>query len=58
MTTLDQVDPRRVDAKAGFTKRSGEHGLGWLAVSPALLLLIGLLFGPVAAVVLFSLTDW
>ncbi|KRR26546.1 ABC transporter permease [Bradyrhizobium lablabi] len=38
--------------------RSGEHGLAWLAVSPALLLLVGLLFGPVAAVVLFSLTDW
>jgi multiple sugar transport system permease protein len=58
VTALDQVGPRSVDAKASVAKRSGEHGLGWLAVSPALLLLIGLLFGPVAAVVLFSLTDW
>jgi multiple sugar transport system permease protein len=58
VTALDQDCSRSVDAKAGFAKRSGEHGLGWLAVSPALLLLIGLLFGPVAAVVLFSLTDW
>jgi multiple sugar transport system permease protein len=58
VTALDQDCPRRVDAKAGLAKRSGEHGVGWLAVSPALLLLIGLLFGPVAAVVLFSLTDW
>ena len=58
MTALDQNCPRGGDAKASFAKRSGEHGLGWLAVSPAVLLLIGLLFGPVAAVVLFSLTDW
>jgi multiple sugar transport system permease protein len=58
VTALDQDCPRRIDAKASFAKRSGEHGLGWLAVSPAVLLLIGLLFGPVAAVVLFSLTDW
>lgn len=58
MTALDQDRQRRVDAKASVAKRSGEHGLAWLAVTPALLLLIGLLFGPVAAVVLFSLTDW
>lgn len=58
MTTLDQAGPRSVGAKASFARKSGEHGLGWLAVSPALLLLIGLLFGPVAAVVVFSLTDW
>jgi multiple sugar transport system permease protein len=58
VTALDQDCPRRVDAKATFAKRSGENGLGWLAVSPALLLLIGLLFGPVAAVMFFSLTDW
>jgi multiple sugar transport system permease protein len=58
VTARDQDRHREVDAKAGFAKRLGEHRLGWLAVSPALLLLIGLLFGPVAAVVLFSLTDW
>jgi multiple sugar transport system permease protein len=58
VTALDQGRQRRVDAKASVAKRSGEHGLAWLAVTPALLLLIGLLFGPVAAVVLFSLTDW
>lgn len=58
MTALDHDRQRRVDAKASVAKRSGEHGLAWLAVTPALLLLIGLLFGPVAAVVLFSLTDW
>jgi multiple sugar transport system permease protein len=58
VTALDQDCPPRVDAKASFARRSGEHRLGWLAVSPALLLLIGLLFGPAAAVVLFSLTDW
>ncbi|QHO76155.1 ABC transporter permease [Bradyrhizobium sp. CCBAU 051011] len=58
MTALDHDRQRRADAKASVAKRSGEHGLAWLAVTPALLLLIGLLFGPVAAVVLFSLTDW
>lgn len=58
MTALAQHQQRRDDAKASFARRSGEHRLGWLAVSPALLLLIGLLFGPAAAVVLFSLTDW
>lgn len=58
MTALDQYCRRRLDASAGQAKRSGEHVTGWLAVSPAVLLLIGLLFGPVAAVVLFSLTDW
>jgi multiple sugar transport system permease protein len=58
LTALDHDRQRRVDAKASVAKRSGEHGLAWLAVTPALLLLIGLLFGPVAAVVLFSLTDW
>jgi multiple sugar transport system permease protein len=58
VTTLDQGCDRSIVAKPGFTRKSGEHGVGWLAVSPALLLLIGLLFGPVAAVVLFSLTDW
>ena len=58
MTTLDQGCHRGIVAKPRIAKRSGEHGVGWLAVSPALLLLIGLLFGPVAAVVLFSLTDW
>jgi len=58
VTALDQDCPRSAAAKAGLANRSGEHRLGWLAVSPALLLLIGLLFGPIAAVVLFSLTDW
>jgi multiple sugar transport system permease protein len=58
MTALDQDCFRRRDAKATLATRSGEQGLAWLAVSPALLLLIGLLFGPIAAVVLFSLTDW
>jgi multiple sugar transport system permease protein len=58
VTTLDQACDRSIVAKPRIAKRSGEHGVGWLAVSPALLLLIGLLFGPVVAVVLFSLTDW
>jgi multiple sugar transport system permease protein len=40
------------------TPRSREATLGWLAVSPALALLIGLLFGPAVAVILFSFTDW
>jgi multiple sugar transport system permease protein len=57
MTALDQDCSRRLDAKASFATKSGEQGLAWLAVSPALLLLIGLLFGPIAAVMLFSLTD-
>jgi multiple sugar transport system permease protein len=39
-------------------KRAGEIGIAWLAVTPATTLLAGLLFGPAAAVVLFSLTDW
>jgi multiple sugar transport system permease protein len=50
--------PAPVRNESSAAKRSEEHGLGWLAVSPALLLLVSLLFGPVAAVVLFSLTDW
>ena len=58
MTALDCNRARGAAAKASRATRSGEHGLAWLAVSPALLLLVGLLFGPVAAVVLFSLTDW
>ena len=39
-------------------RRAAEASIGWLAVSPALFLLIGLLFGPAAAVILFSFTDW
>jgi multiple sugar transport system permease protein len=39
-------------------RRATETTIGWLAVSPAVILLIGLLFGPAAAVVLFSFTDW
>ncbi len=35
-----------------------ESTTAWLAVSPALLLLVVLLFGPAIAVVIFSLTDW
>jgi len=58
MTALDLERPRGIDAKAALRMRSEEQGLAWLAISPALLLLIGLLFGPVAVVVLFSLTDW
>jgi multiple sugar transport system permease protein len=58
VTALDQDRRRPVDAGASLANRSGENATGWLAVSPAVLLLIGLLFGPVAAVVLFSLTDW
>jgi multiple sugar transport system permease protein len=58
MTALDLERPRGIDAKAALRMRLGEQGLAWLAISPALLLLIGLLFGPVAVVVLFSLTDW
>jgi multiple sugar transport system permease protein len=58
VTAPGQDRQRRPDAKASFAKGTGEQGPGWLAVSPALLLLIGLLFGPAAAVVLFSLTDW
>jgi multiple sugar transport system permease protein len=58
VTALDQGYHRSVVAKADVGRRSGEHASGWLAVTPALLLLIGLLFGPVAAVLAFSLTDW
>ena len=58
MTALDQGYHRSVVAKADVGRRSGEHASGWIAVTPALLLLIGLLFGPVAAVLAFSLTDW
>ncbi|TAI65909.1 ABC transporter permease [Bradyrhizobium sp. Leo170] len=38
--------------------QAAEATVGWLAVSPALILLICLLFGPAAAVILFSFTDW
>ncbi|MCA6116502.1 sugar ABC transporter permease [Bradyrhizobium sp. WSM 1738] len=58
MTDADQDRACRGNAKASFATRSGEHAVAWLAVSPALLLLVVLLFGPVAAVVFFSLTDW
>lgn len=58
MTVLDQGYHRSVVAKPDVARRSGEHASGWLAVAPALLLLISLLFGPVAAVLVFSLTDW
>jgi len=58
VTVLDQGYHRSTFAKPDVARRSGEHASGWFAVTPALLLLIGLLFGPVAAVVLFSLTDW
>jgi multiple sugar transport system permease protein len=46
------------DATRRPAKRQSEAKVGWLAVSPAVTLLIGLLFGPAAAVVLFSFTDW
>ncbi len=46
------------DATGRPAKRQSEAKVGWLAVSPAVTLLIGLLFGPAAAVVLFSFTDW
>lgn len=39
-------------------RSSREGQTAWLAVSPALLLLIVLLFGPAIAVIVFSLTDW
>jgi multiple sugar transport system permease protein len=58
VTVLDRGYHRSVVAKPDVARRSGEHASGWLAVTPALLLLIGLLFGPVAAVLVFSLTDW
>jgi multiple sugar transport system permease protein len=58
VTALDQHRPVRPRARASAAKRSSEAKVGWLAVSPALALLIGLLFGPAAAVVLFSLTNW
>ncbi len=39
-------------------RSTGEGATAWLAISPALLLLIVLLFGPAIAVIAFSLTDW
>lgn len=58
MTALDQGYHHSVVTKPDVARRSGEHASGWIAVTPALLLLIGLLFGPIAAVLVFSLTDW
>lgn len=37
---------------------SREFRVAWLACTPALLLMAVLLFGPVLAILLFSLTDW
>lgn len=58
VATLDQRRPVRPRARESATKGSREAKIGWFAVSPALALLIALLFGPAAAVVLFSFTDW
>jgi multiple sugar transport system permease protein len=49
---------RRAREAAHDQRRAAEASIGWLAVSPALILLTGLLFGPAAAVILFSFTDW
>lgn len=48
---------RRTRPVAG-RHQAAEATVGWLAVSPALILLVCLLFGPAAAVILFSFTDW
>jgi len=45
-------------APATTVKSTGEGMIAWLAVSPALSLLIALLFAPAVAVIAFSLTDW
>ena len=45
-------------APATTVKPTGEGMIAWLAVSPALSLLIALLFAPALAVIAFSLTDW
>jgi multiple sugar transport system permease protein len=45
-------------ASATTVKPTGEGMIAWLAVSPALSLLIALLFAPAVAVIVFSLTDW
>jgi len=54
----DLIRAGRAGKSARPAAGQSEARVGWLAVSPALVLLIGLLFGPAAAVVLFSLTDW
>lgn len=57
MSVMTLVD-RRARPVTHDRRRAAEASIGWLAVSPALFLLIGLLFGPAAAVILFSFTDW
>lgn len=55
VTALDQaIAPPRLARR----RRLGEKGVALLAILPAVTLLVGLLFGPAAAVLLFSLTDW
>ncbi|MET4170328.1 multiple sugar transport system permease protein [Bradyrhizobium sp. LA6.1] len=39
-------------------RRRREHRTAWLAMAPAVALLILLLFGPILAVAVFSFTDW
>jgi multiple sugar transport system permease protein len=39
-------------------RRQREHHVAWLAIAPAVALLILLLFGPILAVAAFSFTDW
>jgi multiple sugar transport system permease protein len=38
--------------------RRREHNVAWLAITPAVALLVLLLFGPILAVAAFSFTDW
>jgi multiple sugar transport system permease protein len=42
----------------GGVDATGDNYVGWLAATPAVLLMIAILFGPLVAVILFSLTDW
>ena len=55
-TTANRARIAHVDPTV--SKPAVDGAIAWLAVSPALSLLIGLLFGPALAVILFSLTDW
>ncbi|MFG1397449.1 carbohydrate ABC transporter permease [Roseixanthobacter pseudopolyaromaticivorans] len=55
VTAMEQAHPCVPKARRGGAR---EAAIAALAVSPAVILLAGLLFGPALAVVLFSLTDW
>jgi multiple sugar transport system permease protein len=56
MGVMASIQCRRLVAR--HRHRAAEAAVGWLAISPALIPLVCLLFGPAAAVILFSFTDW